>query len=134
MRTYDWNLVERLLHEVQNGAGRSFTPRPYAEQHAAAQAAQGQPVGDLDHLKTRACEYEKLLFERAFIETRPEQDGGNGENFVLTQRGSRLLSLIDSSFPGEVNPRDVLDQQEDALDEATFDRVAANSQIAHGVI
>ncbi|HYQ49180.1 MAG TPA: transcriptional regulator, partial [Pseudomonas sp.] len=26
--TYDWDLIERLLHEVQNGAGHSFTPRP----------------------------------------------------------------------------------------------------------
>ena len=76
--TYDWDLIERLLHEVQNGAGHSFTPRPYAEQHAAALAAKGQQVGDLDHLKTRACEYEKLLFERGFIESRPQEDGGNG--------------------------------------------------------
>lgn len=38
---YDWDLIERLLHEVQNGAGHSFTPRPYAEQHAAALAAKG---------------------------------------------------------------------------------------------
>ncbi|CAG8871317.1 hypothetical protein PS627_04390 [Pseudomonas fluorescens] len=134
MSHYDWDLIERLLHEVQNGAGHSFTPRPYAEQHAAAQAAQGEPVGDLDHLKSQACDYEKLLFERGFIETRPEQDGGNGENFVLTQRGSRLLSLIDSSIPGEAHPRQVLDDQEDALDEATFDRVSAKPQIAHGAI
>lgn len=134
MSTYDWDLIERLLHEVQNGAGQSFTPRPYAEQHAAAQAALGEPVGDVDHLKTRACEYEKLLFERGYIETRPEQDGGNGENFVLTQRGSQLLSLIDSSIPGEAHPRKVLDDQEDALDEATFDRVASKPQIAHGAI
>ena len=45
---YDWDLIERLLHEVQNGAGHSFTPRPYAEQHAAALAAKGEPVGDLE--------------------------------------------------------------------------------------
>lgn len=25
---YDWDLIERLLHEVQNGAGHSFTPAP----------------------------------------------------------------------------------------------------------
>lgn len=30
MTTYNWDLIERLLHEVQNGAGHSFTPRPYA--------------------------------------------------------------------------------------------------------
>ena len=127
---YDWYLIERLLHEVQNGAGHSFTPRPYAEQHAAAQAAKGEPVGDLDHLKTHACEYEKLLFERGFIESRPEEEGGNGENFVLTERGLRLLSLIDSSIPGFEHPRQVLDEQADALDEATFEQVSSKAQIA----
>lgn len=130
MSTYDWDLIEPLLHEVQNSAGHSFTPRPYAEQHAAALAAAGQPVGDLDHLKTRACEYEKILFERGYIESRPEENGGNGENFVLTERGSRLLSLIDSSIPGFEHPRQVLDEQDDALDEATFEQVATQAQIA----
>lgn len=130
MSNYDWDLIERLLHEVQNGAGHSFTPRPYAKQHAADLAAKGQMSGDLDHLKTRACEYEKLLFERGYIESRPEEEGGNGENFVLTARGSRLLSLIDSSIPGNDHPREVLDQQEDALDEATFDALASKAQIA----
>ena len=134
MSTYDWDLIERLLHEVQNGAGHSFTPRPYAEQHAAALAAKGQAPGDLDHLKTRACEYEKILFERGFIESRPEEEGGNGENFVLTERGSRLLSLIDSSISGVEHPRHVLDQQEDALDENTFDQVSAEARIAGGAI
>jgi len=127
---YDWDLIERLLHEVQNSAGHNFTPRPYAEQHAAQLAAEGQPVPDLDHLKTRACDYERLLVERGYIETRPEEEGGNGENFVLTERGSRLLSLIDSSIPGNDHPRQVLDEQADALDEATFDEVASKAQIA----
>ena len=130
MITYDWDLIERLLHEVQNSAGHSFTPRPYAEQHAAALAAKGEPVPELDHLKTRACEYEKLLFDRGFIKSRPEDQGGNGENFVLTERGSRLLSLIDSSIPGNDHPRQVLDEQEDALDPALFDQVASRPQIA----
>ncbi|MBA1201499.1 transcriptional regulator [Pseudomonas capeferrum] len=134
MITYDWDLIERLLHEVQNSAGHSFTPRPYAEQHAAAQAAQGDPVPDLDHLKSRACEYEKLLLERGFIETRPEDEGGNGENFILTERGSRLLSLIDSSIPGDAPAREKLNQQEDALDEATFERVSSKPQITSGAI
>ena len=31
MTTYNWDLIERLLHEVQNGEG-SFAPRKYAEQ------------------------------------------------------------------------------------------------------
>jgi hypothetical protein len=130
MHTYDWDLIERLLHEVQNGVGYSLTPRHYAEQHAAALAARGEPVGDLDHLKTRACEYEKLLFTRGFIAGRPDEDGGNGENFVLTERGSRLLSLIDSSIPGFEHPRQVLDEQADALDAATFEQVASKAQIA----
>ncbi|MGE7989808.1 transcriptional regulator [Pseudomonas sp. NPDC089554] len=130
MSTYDWDLIERLLHEVQNGAGHTFTARPYAEQHAAALAAQGEPVGDLDHLKTLACEYEQLLFMRGFIDSRPAEDGGNGKNFVLTERGSRLLSLIDSSIPGFEHPRQVLDEQADALDESTFERVSAKAQIA----
>ncbi|MGN8258319.1 transcriptional regulator [Pseudomonas sp. SMSB3] len=132
--TYDWDLIERLLHEVQNSAGHSFTPRPYAEQHAAAQAADGQPVPDLDHLKARACDYEKLLLERGYIKSRSEEEGGNGENFVLTEHGSRLLSLIDSSIPGFEHPRQVLDEQADALDPDTFDEVASTTQIAGGAV
>jgi len=134
MSHYDWDLIERLLHEVQNGAEQSFTPRPYAEQHAAALAAKGQPVGDLDQLKTRACEYEKLLLDRGYIASRPEEEGGNGENFVLTERGSRLLSMIDSSIPGFEHPRQVLDEQVDALDQPTFDHVSSKAQIAGGAI
>ncbi|SDS58579.1 MULTISPECIES: transcriptional regulator [Pseudomonas] len=130
MTTYNWDLIERLLHEVQNSAGHSFTPRPYAEEHAANMAASGEPVENLDHLKTQACQYEKLLLERGFIEPRPEDEGGNGENFVLTPRGASLLSLIDSSIPGNDHPRQVLDEQEDALDELTFDEVASKAQIA----
>ncbi|WP_347904665.1 transcriptional regulator [Pseudomonas purpurea] len=130
MTTYNWDLIERLLHEVQNGAGHSFTPRPYAEQHAAAMAAEGEPIGNLDDLKVTATEYEKLLLDRGFIAPRPEDEGGNGENFVLTPRGASLLSLLDSSIPGHDHPRQVLDEQVDALDEATFDEVASTVQIA----
>ncbi|MDN4548044.1 MULTISPECIES: transcriptional regulator [unclassified Pseudomonas] len=130
MTTYNWDLIEYLLHEVQNGAGHSFTPRPYAEQYAAQKASEGEPIENLDHLKTVAGEYEKLLLMRGYIEPRPEDEGGNGENYILTARGSRLLSLIDSSIPGNDHPRQVLDEQEDALDEVTFDRVASKPQIA----
>jgi hypothetical protein len=130
MTTYNWDLLERLLHEVQNSAGHSFTPRPYAEQEAAAKAASGEPVGNLDELKTTATEYEKLLLDRGFIEPRPEDEGGNGENFILTPRGSQLLSLIDSCIPGNDHPRQVLDEQADALDAATFDEVASRAHIA----
>ncbi|VVO05649.1 transcriptional regulator [Pseudomonas fluorescens] len=130
MTTYNWDLIERLLHEVQNSAGHSFTPRPYAEQYAEEKAAKGEPIENLDHLKATATEYEKLLFERGFIESRPEDEGGNGENFVLTLRGSSLLSLIDSSIPGNDHPRQVLDEQQDSLDPVIFDEVASKAQIA----
>ncbi|NBF01535.1 transcriptional regulator [Pseudomonas sp. Fl5BN2] len=130
MTTYNWDLIERLLHEVQNGAGHSFTPRAYAEQHAAAKAVEGEPSGNLDDLKGMASGYEKLLLDRGFIQARPEAEGGNGENFVLTPRGSSLLCLIDSSIPGHDHPRQVLDEQVDGLAPETFEEVASKAQIA----
>lgn len=129
-KPYNWDLVERLLHEVQNSADDSFKTRKYAEEYAAASAAAGEPVGDLDHLKALAGEYEALLLSRGFIEARPQAEGGNGENFILTARGASLLALIDSSIPGNNHPRQVLDEQQDALDPATFEEVAAKAQIA----
>ena len=130
MTTYNWDLIERLLHEVQNGAGHSFAPRSYAEDYAVEKAAAGEPIENLDHLKTIACEYEQKLLLRGFIESRGDDEGSTGNNFSLTPRGSSLLSLIDSSIPGNDHPRQVLDEQEDALDEATFDHVASKAQIA----
>jgi hypothetical protein len=130
MTTYNWDLIERLLHEVQNGAGHSFAPRSYAEDYAAEKAAAGEPIENLDHLKTIACEYEQKLLLRGFIGPRGDDEGSTGNNFSLTPRGSSLLSLIDSSIPGNDHPRQVLDEQQDALDEATFDRVASKAQIA----
>lgn len=130
MTDYNWGLIERLLHEVQNGSGKSFAPRAYAEQHAAALDAEGSPVGNLDELKALAADYESLLFKRGFIETRPEEEGGSGENFILTPRGASLLALLDSSIPGNNHPRQVLDEQADALDPDTFDSVASKAQIA----
>ena len=129
MTTYDWDLIERLLHEVQNG-GASFAPRKYAEEEAAKRAAAGEPIGNLDEFKKTAADYEGLLFTRGFIESRTEEECGNGENFKLTLRGSQLLSLIDSCIPGNNHPREVLDEQADALDPATFDEVASKAQIA----
>lgn len=133
MTTYNWDLIERLLHEVQNGEG-SFAPRKYAEQEAAEKATAGESTGNLDALKKTAADYEALLFKRGFIESRPEEEGGNGENFILTPRGASLLALIDSSIPGNEHPRQVMDAQEDALDEATFDQVASKAAIAGGAI
>jgi len=133
MTTYNWDLIERLLHEVQNGEG-SFAPRKYAEQEAADKATAGESIGNLDALKKTAADYEALLFKRGFIESRPEEQGGNGENFILTPRGASLLSLIDSSIPGNAHPRQVMDEQEDALAPETFDRVASEAAIAGGAI
>lgn len=127
---YDWDLIERLLHEVQNSADKPFVPRKYAEEHAAAKAADGESTGNLDSLKMEAADLEALLFKRGFIESRPEEEGGNGENFVLTPRGSSLLAMIDSSIPGNDHPRQVLDEQADALDPATFDEVSSKAQVA----
>ena len=133
MTTYNWDLIERLLHEVQNGEG-SFAPRKYAEQEAADKATAGEDTGNLDTLKKTAADYEALLFKRGFIESRPEEEGGNGENFILTPRGASLLALIDSSIPGNEHPRQIMDEQDDALDEATFERVASEAAIAGGAI
>lgn len=130
MTTYNWDLIERLLHEVQNSAGHSFAPRAYAEDYAAAKASAGEPIENLDHLKTLACEYERLLLLRGYIGPRGEDEGSTGNNFSLTPRGSSLLSLIDSSIPGNDHPRQVLDEHEDALAEGTFDEVASKAQIA----
>ena len=133
MTAYNWDLIERLLHEVQNGEG-SFAPRKYAEQEAADKATAGESIGNLDALKKTAADYEALLLKRGFIQSRPEEEGGNGENFILTPRGSSLLALIDSSIPGDARSRQILDEQEDALDEATFERVACEAANAGGAI
>src|SRR3989344_4025320 len=129
MMTYNWDLIERLLHEVQNGEA-SFTPRHYAEQYAAQKAAEGEQPENLDHLKAVAGEYEKLLLMRGYIEPRPEEQGGTGSNYILTMRGSRLLSLIDSSIPGDEHPRQGPVEQLVALNALTFDEVASKAQIA----
>jgi len=96
----------------------------------AEKTAEGEQTENLDHLKAVAGEYEKLLLARGYIEPRPEDQGGSGSNYILTPRGSSLLSLIDSSIPGNDHPRQVLDEQADALDEVTFDHVASKAQIA----
>lgn len=109
-QTHNWDLIERMLHEVQNSAGQAFVPRLCAEELAEALQQAGQGVEDIDALKAQADRYEATLLAGGFIEPRPEDEGGNGENFILTPRGSQLLSMIDSTFPGEEHPREVLDQ------------------------
>jgi hypothetical protein len=123
---YDWDLVERLLHEAQNAEDDSFKPRQYAQDHAMASAAVGEPVANLEQLKADAAQYEQLLSQRGFIAPRQDEQG----SYTLTPRGASLLALIDSSIPGNDHPREVLDDQADALDPETFDEVAAKAQIA----
>ncbi len=128
--SYNWDLIERLLHEVQSSAGKRFAPRTYAEELAAELQHAGQPTDNLDALKAQATDYEAQLLEAGFIAPRPESEGGNGENFVLTDRGSQLLSMIDSSFPGDEHPREVLDKQGlAALTPEIFDKVAAEANL-----
>ena len=129
MTTYDWPLIERLLHEVQNGANQDFTPHRYAQEHADATTAQGDVSAAVDQLATQADDYQKLLLDRGFIEQRPDGEGGTGRNFQLTLRGSSLLSLVDSSIPDNDHGLEVLDEQDDALDPTTFDELASKPQI-----
>ncbi len=109
-QTHNWDLIERILHDVQNSAGQAFVPRRCAEELAEALQQAGQEVKDVDGLKAQADRYEAELLAGGFIAPRPQSEGGNGENFILTPRGSQLLSMIDSTFPGEQHPREVLDR------------------------
>ncbi|HLD67055.1 MAG TPA: transcriptional regulator [Pseudomonas sp.] len=128
--TYNWDLIERLLHEVQNGAGKSFAPRAYAEELAQELERAGESIGNLDSLKAQAADYESQLLTAGFIAPRPEDEGGNGENFILTERGAQLLSMIDSSFPGDEHPRELLDRQGTAaLVPEIFDEIAAKANL-----
>lgn len=129
--SYNWDLIERLLHEAQNSAGQTFAPRRYAEELADELALAGEHIDDLDHFRAEATRYEARLQEGDFIEPRPESEGGNGENFVLTPRGAQLLSMLDSSIPGSEHPREVLDEAgEAALTPEVFDRLAPKANLS----
>ncbi|EHY78392.1 hypothetical protein PstZobell_13241 [Stutzerimonas stutzeri ATCC 14405 = CCUG 16156] len=122
--SYNWDLIQRLLHEVQTSANDSFKPRRYAEEHAAQLESDGQPMPNLDSLRAEAADYESLLFEGGFIVTRPEEQGGNGENFVLTERGSRLLAMLDDP-QGDSHRQRLADKGEAALVPEVFDELAS---------
>ena len=103
---YDWDLIERLLHHVQNS------------------------VAIDDASEASAAQLRTLLLERGFVAAHTSGAGGHGEGSTLTPRGASLLAMIDSSIPGNDHPRQVLDEQADALDPETFDEVASKAQIA----
>ena len=98
--TYNWDLIESLLHDVQNDGTQSTT-----------------------------TEFETLL-NRGFIEPRPVEEGGNCSTYILTKRGASLLALIDSAIPDNAHPLQVLNEHDDPLDPATFDIIASKPQIA----
>lgn len=128
--SYNWDLIERLLHEAQNSAGKPFTPRHYAAELADELDHAGEHIDNLDHFRAEAARYESELLHNGFIEPRPESEGGNGENFVLTPRGAQLLSMIDSSIPGGEHPREVLDEAGDAaLIPEIFDELAPKGNL-----
>ncbi|HCG0889215.1 TPA: transcriptional regulator [Pseudomonas aeruginosa] len=124
--THDWDLVERLLLEVRQSAHENFAPRAHAERLAEERSQAGQRVGDMDALKQKAADYEAILLEGGFIEPRAEEQGGNGENFVLTPRGERLLGLIGGETPKAAEALRLLEENgSEALHAERFDRFVA---------
>lgn len=122
---YNWDLMLRLLREAQKSGNEPFAPRQYADEHAIAMEDAGQPLPNLDSLKADAQNYESLLFEGGFMVTRPEEEGGNGENFLLTERGSRLLQMLEGGNGGTAYRQRLDEQGEAALTPEVFDGLAA---------
>jgi len=120
--TYNWDLMLRLLLEAQKSGSETFTPRQYADEHAIAMEEAGQPLPNLDSLKAEAQNFESLLFEGGFMVARPEDQGGNGENFVLTERGMQLLQMLQG---GSVNRQRLDETGQAALTPEVFDGLAA---------
>ncbi len=122
--TYDWDLMLRLLREAQKSGNESFTPRQYADEHALAAEEAGQPRPNMASLKAEAQNDESLLFEGGYMVARPEEEGGNGENFVLTDRGVRLMEMLEGGAGRTENRRRLDEKGEAALVPEVFDGVA----------
>lgn len=123
--TYDWDLMLRLLREAHNSDNKTFTPRQYADEHAIVMSDAGQPLPNLDSLKAEAQNYESALFEGGFMVARPEEQGGNGENFMLTERGIRLMQMLEADNGGSAYRQRLDEQGEAALVPEMFDGLAA---------
>lgn len=125
MTTYNWDLIERLLHKVQSTkAGEAFDTDAHAEELARTQTAEGATPEALNRLQADAAHYMPLLVERGFVQN------AQGTGYALTENGARLLALLDSSIPDSEHPRDVLNEQGDALDPATFEALSSKAQVA----
>jgi len=124
--SYDWDLIERLLLRAQECADQPYKARECGEEVAEQHRLQGEPVeGSVDHLKKIAGDLEGDLFANGYIQERPREHGGTGNNFELTERGTELLTLISRSFPDHLVFRQLLDEQgEAALLPETFDQLA----------
>lgn len=123
--TFKWDLMLRLLHEVQDSADSTFNPRHYAEEYALELEAAGQPMPNLDSLKAEAADYESLLYEGEFMVARSDEQGATGENFILTERGRRLLAMLERRGDEREHYRRRLDEQgEAAMQPESFDQLA----------
>jgi hypothetical protein len=121
---YDWDLMLRLLREAHKSGNETFTPRQYADEHALAMEEAGRPMPNMDSLKAEAQNYESLLFEGGFMVARPEDQGGNGENFILTDRGVRLMQMLEGGAGGTENRRRLDEKGEAIFAPEVFDGVA----------
>lgn len=130
-KKYDWDLIEHLLQNVQKGANQSMTPNTDPQALVDAMAAKGRSARDATQLHAQARDYTALLLERGYL-TSSTGDAQGG--LMLTELGSRLLSAIDSSIPGDDRPRRTLDKQGDALDVEVFKEVTADPQLSNGAI
>lgn len=124
--SYDWDLIERLLLRAQECADQPYKARECGEEVAEQHRLHGEPVeGSTDHLKKVAGDLEGDLYANGYIQERPREHGGTGNNFELTERGTELLTLISRSFPDHLVFRQLLDEQgEAALLPESFDRLA----------
>ncbi|MFC3609236.1 transcriptional regulator [Stutzerimonas tarimensis] len=122
--SYNWDLMARLLREIRDNGEETFKPRQIAEAHAMAMEGSGQSLPDMDDFRMEAANYEGDLFNGGFIVARPDDLGGNGENFALTERGTRLLQLLENGGSQARQRLDSLDSA--ALTGESFDPLAAD--------
>ena len=94
---------------MQESANVNFAPREYAAELAERRQAAGQPVGGT--LEDARGGLRALAAGGRLYRPPTGKRGGNGENFVLTERGSRLQELINSSLPANLQFRELLDER-----------------------